>query len=482
MTSDPTEVVNLTELPLFTRTAVATRTSVVAPSPAGPVIGRRSPRRSRDRGAARAAVLDSSIETDWSLVRRMRSAAATQLAEALGRRVAVDKTQERELGEQIVADLVRGHIEATNAAGHGVDRALAHQLRVLVLDALFGLGRLQPLVDNPDLEDIEVYGCDRTVLCWADGTHTFGPPMADTDEELVEEIAFLAARAEASQRTFSPASPLLNLRLDGGARLAAHAWVSRRPVVVIRLHRLVRVTLADLVQRGMFSPELHQFLARAVDRRMTIVVGGAMGSGKTTLLRALCGEFDPWESVGTIETEFELHLDQMLDRHHRVHAVEMRPGSGERLADGSIAGQVDLNELTRHGWRWNLDRLILGEVRGPEVMEMFNVMSGGTGGMATVHAKSAHGAIQRLITLSLGVGPQVSSVYAQSLVGEHVDLVVHIDSQRTETGQRHRYVSEILAVEYTGDGIATTTVFAAGADRVARLKHLPHHLAAELGL
>ena len=477
MTTTPTGV-DLTGLPLFAG-PVPHPTSSPPAAPLAPGAG--APRRRPDRGTRPAPSLGHP-ELDWALVRSLRTAAAKELAEVLRERSGVDPVEERALGTQIVADLVRTQAAADNAAGLGADRAMAAHLQSAVVDALFGLGRLQPLVDNPDLENIEIYGHDRTVLVWADGRHTHGPAIADSDEELIEELAFLAARGEDSQRTFTPANPLLNQRLPGGPRLAAHAWVSGRPTAVIRLHRLVKVTLTDLATLGMMPLEVHDFLARAVRNRMSIVVAGSMGAGKTTLLRALCAEFDPWEAVATIETEFELHLDEMPERHYRIHAVEMRPGSGERLADGTVAGQVSLTDLVRAAWRWNLDRVILGEVRGPEVMEMFNIMGGGTGALCTVHAKDAKVAIQRLVTLAMGAGPQVTASYAERQVAEHVDLIVHVGMERMPSGRKHRYISQVLALEYTGDGLASTLLYDAGPDNVARLVHMPHHIATALGI
>lgn len=486
MSSSSTDLPDLGRLPLFGHLEAVPTPSpadlgaladVAARPPAPTPIGTRRRAGRAQQGAPAAPAID------WALVRSLRTAAAKELAEVLRERAGIDPVEHRAIGEQIVADLVRAQMAADNAAGHGADRGMAVQLQAAVLDALFGLGRLQPLVDNPELENIEVLGCDPTVLLWADGRVTTGPPVVDSDEELIEELAFIATRAsEANQRTFSPAAPLLNLRLDGGARLAAHAWVSRRPSAIIRLHRLVHVSLADLVARGTMTPEVHDLLARAVRRRMSIVVAGEMGAGKTTLLRALCAEFDPWESIATVETEFELHLDEMPERHRRVHAVEMRPGSGERLADGTIAGEINLTALVRAAWRWNADRLILGEVRGPEVMQMFDLMGGGTGGLCTVHGKDAHSAIDRLVTLAMGAGPQVTAGYAERQVGQHVDLVVHINAVQTETGAKHRHISQILALEHTGDGLAKTELYAAGPDRIARLVHMPANLANALGL
>ncbi|HSO04701.1 MAG TPA: ATPase, T2SS/T4P/T4SS family [Candidatus Limnocylindrales bacterium] len=471
MTS-PTDLPELAGLPLFSPTTPTPPAASRPASPAAPPSAAGATSLLARRRAARSAAghLSMAPSVDWSLVRALRGSAAKELAEALGDRPGVDQAETRALGEQIVDDLVRAHVSAAAVAGQPADRALATALRTAVLDSLFGLGRLQPLVDNPDLTDIELYG-DTTILIWADGRVTEGPTVADTDEELIEELAFLASQ-QRRQRTFSPASPLLDLRLDVGARLAAHAWVSRRPCAVIRLHRLQMATLADLVARGMLPPDLHTFLARALRVKLTFVVAGAQGSGKTTLLRAMCAEFDPLESVTTIETEFELHLDEMPERHRRVHALEMRPGSGERLADGSMAGAVNLDDLARLGWRLNTERIILGEVRGPEIMEMFNIMGGGAGGLCTVHASDARTAINRMVTLALGAG--TTAQYARAQVADLIDLVVHVAVATDDTGRKHRWVSEVLYLEANGDGgLATTVVWKAGEDRVARLVHMP---------
>ena len=154
------------------------------------------------------------------------------------------------------------------------------------------------------------------------------------------------------------------------------------------------------------------------------MISGSQDSGKTTLLRAMCAEFDPLESVTTIEAEPELHLDQMPDRHRRVHALEVRPGSGERLADGGMAGAVGLDDLARLGWRLNTERIIVGEVLGAEILEMFNLLRAGVPGLCTVHASTARMAINRMGTLALAAGTTPSSAATRS---RHlVDLVVQV--------------------------------------------------------
>src|SRR5690606_25169531 len=113
----------------------------------------------------------------------------------------------------------------------------------------------------------------------------------------------------------------------------AAAWVTPRPSVVIRRHRLRRVTLDDLVARGTLTPLAGSFLAAAIRARKSIVVAGPQGAGKTTMVRALCAEIPSHEAIGTFETEYELHLHELPDVHPIVHAWEARPGSGERGPD-----------------------------------------------------------------------------------------------------------------------------------------------------
>jgi Flp pilus assembly CpaF family ATPase len=396
----------------------------------------------------------------------------------------LDPSAQRALGAEIVRDLLRVHVEADARAGRlGIPPAAQQALHRAVLDSLFGLGRLQPLVDDPDLENIEIYGAARVVLQYADGRLVEGPPVAESDAELIDAVAFLAARQQGNERAFSPASPLLHLRLDGGARLAAAAWVTPVPVVVIRLHRLRSVTLADLAARGTLTPESAAFLAAAVRANKSIVVAGPMGAGKTTLVRALCAEFDPYEAVATVETEYELHLHELADRHRRVHAFEARPGGGELLADGRSSGEVTLDDLVRTVWRHNVTRIVVGEVRGPEVLTMLNVMSGGAGSLCTVHADSARAAVDRLVTLAMGAGPHVSAEFARRQVAEHIDIIVHLAVQPSSDGSApSRYVREVVGLEHTGDGPAITDLWrAAPGSTAVQPGHIPAHLAAELG-
>ena len=406
--------------------------------------------------------------TNWALVASLRAQASDQLSQATSTdRGRLDRAAQEELGRSIVLDLVEAAMaEAVNEGQSAWSIELQDQLARSVFDALFRLGRLQQLVDDDRVENIIIAGHDRVMLELIDGSLVDADPVAETDEELIDFLVFLASRSEVNARSFSEASPRLHLRLDGGARLAAAAWVTPRPSVVIRRHRLMSVTLADLVERRLMTPVLASFLRAAVRARKSIVVAGAQGVGKTTLVRALCAEIGELEAIGTFETEYELHLHE-LERHKIVHAWEARPGSGERGPDGRTAGEFTLDEALVDSFRFNLSRQIVGEVRGREIWAMIKAMESGTGSISTTHAADGVAAIRKLVTCAMEAGPHVSHALATSKLAATVDLVVQLDMTTTRehgTPVRHRFVSEVIALA-PGEqetGYATTHVFTTG--------------------
>lgn len=340
------------------------------------------------------------------------------------------------------------------------------RLRAAVESKLFGLGRLQQLVDNDDVENIMIMGYDNVTLLMADGRRVTSTPVASSDEDLIRDLSFLAARRSNSERSFNPATPFLSLSLPGGHRLQATAWVTPRPVVTIRRHRLVDIGLDDLVDLDELSQPLCDFLRAAVQDHRSIVVSGAgQGSGKTTLVRALANAMDPDEIVVTIETEYELFLHQMPDHHHMVIPFEARPGSGEIGADGRSAGEITIDDLIFQSLRFNAARVVVGEVRGKEVTGMFKAMQMGHGSFSTIHANSANDVIERLVTCAVEeMGTSETHAYRQ--VGQHIDLIVYLDNFVDEDGRKHRYVAEVIEVGL-GEGdrkVAVTNVFVPGSD------------------
>ncbi len=145
-----------------------------------------------------------------------------------------------------------------------------------VLDALFGLGRLQTLVDDPEIENIDVNGCDRVWATFADGSKQLMAPIADSDEELIDLVRSAASRFGLSERRFDLARPELDLRLPDGSRLSAVMAVTARPSLSIRRHRFSDLSLGDLTELGTVDNDLASLLGAAVRARKNIVVSGAM--------------------------------------------------------------------------------------------------------------------------------------------------------------------------------------------------------------
>lgn len=416
---------------------------------------------------------------DWTLVAALRAQASEQLSRAVAAdRGRLDRQAQEELGRSIVLDLIESTMADRINAGESTWTLAAQEtLARAVFDSLFRLGRLQPLVDDDRVENIIIAGHDNVMLELVDGSLIDGPPVADSDEELIDFLVFLASRSEVSARGFSEAQPRLHLRLDGGSRLAAAAWVTPRPSVVIRRHRLMEVTLEDLVVREMLTPVAATFLAAAVRARKSIVVSGSQGAGKTTLVRALCAEIDRLEAIGTFETEYELHLHE-LKRHKIVHPWEARPGSGERAHDGRLAGEFTLDDALVDSFRFNLSRQIVGEVRGKEIWAMIKAMESGTGSISTTHASDAVAAVRKLVTCAMEAGPHVTQTLATSKLAATVDLIVHLSMEtfhRSGTMQRRRRVAEVIAIA-PGEretGYATTHVFGPDRNGIAMPAVLP---------
>ena len=318
------------------------------------------------------------------------------------------------------------------------------QLARAVHDQRYGLGPLTAYLNDPQVENVDVNGCDQVWITYATGERVAGPPVAANDDALVAMIRTWAARGGQTARDFSAAAPLVNLALTVGGRLTATMSVTPRPCVSLRRHGQMDVTLRRLTELRTIDATLAAFLAAAVQSRCNIIVTGGANAGKTTLLRALASEIPPGERVATLESEYELYLHE-LAQHPDVIAFEAREANSEG------AGGISLHDLIAHALRHNPRRIIVGEVRRDEIMPMLEAMnSGQDGSMCTLHANSPTEAFDRILILGLRGGLALAERAIHVLVGMTVDLIVHV--RRGYDGARTvRYVTEILEVMPPGD-------------------------------
>lgn len=389
----------------------------------------RSPVASRDDDspAPSSPPSQSTRFTDWAVVDQIRSEVANALAEEIAPGTDSEDRRARAIsliGHYINDEEARrrdvGTVPWTNAERRAITQA--------VLESLFGFGRLQSLLDDPTIENIEIYGYDDVLIQRVGNTFEQADPIAESNEDLLATFAFYAAQ---QGRSFDPAHPRLHMSLGPTARLYATGWVVAQPIATIRIHRLVDVTLTNLVDLHLMPPELAQFLRAAVRAKKSIMVAGAQGAGKTTLLRGLINEIDPWEKLAILESTAELHLEQLgKERHRRLVALEAVPGSDEKDANGRPIGEITMDDWARDTFRMNLDRMIVGEILGPEVIAMFEAMQTGAGSLSTIHAKSSAAIPERVVTLARKDG-RVTESFARRQVAESIDLAVYVDVVKT---------------------------------------------------
>jgi pilus assembly protein CpaF len=418
------------------------------------------------RPARRPASSAEAVTADREVVRRVHNAVVARLAEEMKVRPLTPADQRQMVLAWVQAEL---HGEATRRAvsrEHQLDHAAERAVARAVENTLWGLGRIQELLDVPDVEDIHLRGNDLPVMRLTDGSvRRADTPVADTDADLIAQLQHIAAHHGSSERAFSPAQPFLNMQLPDGSRLAAMREVVPRPIVTIRKHRLVDVLLRDLVAYGTVSPKLARFLTALVNARQSILVTGMPACGKTTLLRALARQIGLDERFATLETEFELNLHLLPHGHPLLWAAECRSGSTERdPATGRPAGEQTLMDLLHQALRMSTTRVVIGEVRGAEALPMLEAMNAGMpGSMCTLHAGSAGDAFERLVTAAMkAAGSGVSDAFVTRLAAQGIDYVVHLRHAALPDGRRTRFVAEVAEVTGLGEngGVALNCIFA----------------------
>ena len=298
-----------------------------------------------------------------------------------------------------------------------------------VLATLFGLGPIERLLADDSVENVNINGCDTVWVHHAGGIKRRAEPVAGSDDDLVALIRKAAARLGRNERRFDLANPFLDLQLPDGSRLNAVMAVSERPAVSIRRHRHERVTLDELCDLGTLDEALRAFLHAAVQAHKSIIICGGTNAGKTTLLRALLNACDPDERLITIEDRLELSLTADPIRHRDVIEMETRTANIE----GS--GGITMQQLVKNALAMSPDRLIVGEVRGPEVVDMLAALStGNDGSMCTIHANSSRAAFSKIATYALRSAEHIPVEATYRMIAESINLVVHVS--RGHDGRR----------------------------------------------
>ncbi|OHQ21837.1 CpaF family protein [Rothia sp. HMSC065C03] len=441
VTATPTPSATSTITPTVTVNSPATATTASASASATAAV---VPPSSSDEPVIPAHLLQmwSDVETIQEQVSNRLSLEEEQMSE-----LSVQEQQAKT--RSMIAQALNAYITALVDVDGDRDRwtnAYVQRVQQQVYDLLYRLGRFQALIDMPEVENIHVAGCDQVFLKFSDGRTERAEPIAATDAELMQMIQNIASNQGDASRPFSTTNPDLDMDLISYVRLAAIAPpVASRPSLVMRIHRYVNITLEQLEQLGTLTAPMRRFLTAAIMARKSIVIAGEPGDGKTTLMRALASCIDPWVQVVTIEKERELHLNQQPHRVVPVIDLQYHPGSSERDASGRRIGEYSLEQCVEKALRLNSANIMVGEVRGSEIIALIEAMQINGGTFCTLHAHEPDQAIDRLVGLALEKG--LTREYVSGQVAENLDFIVQMKKVKDpETGKPRRVVTHICEV------------------------------------
>lgn len=346
------------------------------------------------------------------------------------------------LVDRVRARLVAAQHEATPALvasalrteGVVLGDAAVLELVATLRTELAGAGPLQRLLDDPDTCDVLVNGPDDV---WVDrGT---GLERAEVAFASDDEVRRLAQRLAAHiGRRLDDATPFVDGRLPDGIRL--HAVIApiaiRGTTISLRIPRRRSFTVDELIAAGSLHPVMAEWLRALIDARLAFVISGGTGTGKTTILATLLGLIPAHERLVIVEDAAEL-----APVHPHAVSLQARPANIEG------AGSVSMRELVRQSLRMRPDRIVVGEVRGAEVVELLSALNTGhEGGCGTVHANSASDVPTRFEALGLTAGLDRDAVHA--LLGAGIDAVVHL--QRDRAGRRSVQALHALQADASG--------------------------------
>lgn len=375
------------------------------------------------------------------------------------RRRGIDPVKDMSAARDIVHEAVADYDERSMSGGLPQLPDLADAVKTIT-DAVAGFGPLQQYLDDPRVEELWINSPSQVFVA-RDGVAELTSTLLTADEvkDLVERML------RTSGRRVDLSSPFVDAVLPDGSRLhvvipdiTREHWLVNIRKFVVKADRL-----EDLVRLGSLTRPAARFLEAAVASGLNILVAGGTQAGKTTLLNCLSSAIPPRERIVTCEEVFELKIMQ-----RDVAAMQCRQPNLEGT------GEVPLRRLVKEALRMRPSRIIVGEVRQEESLDLLIALNSGLPGMASIHANSAREAITKMCTLPLLAGENVGSRFVVPTVASSIDLVVHAALERDGT----RRVREIAAIpgRVEGDVVEMADIFTTREGALTRADGFPPHL------
>ncbi|HVA85558.1 MAG TPA: ATPase, T2SS/T4P/T4SS family [Candidatus Saccharimonadales bacterium] len=388
--------------------------------------------------------VNRTTQTDRSIERSLRDEAREELGRLLSDRQLLAPSPE---DEARIRALIRERVAAYQrraATTNGILLANPEGMEQRLFDGLLRLGPLQTLMDSPSVEEILANGPHRIFAIEDGRKHLVQDLSFEDDDELRQLVKRLIGPLG---RRLDESSPMVDARLPDGSRLnavippAAARWCC----VTIRKFLLRTHRLEDLIRLGTLPEPAAHFLDAAVQAGVNILVSGPTGAGKTTLLNALGASIaSPDERVVTIEETPELQLERQLPDCVGLQA---------RTSNVEGVGEIRIRDLVRNALRMRPSRIIVGEARGPEALDLLLAMNTGhEGSLATIHGNTPRDALDRLVTLAMMAEERLSGEALAKMVAHTIELVIQLRFETRSGRRRVSSIFEVTGLEATASG------------------------------